>query len=90
MLKESHAIDLARSLSQYPDVVANTLKTQEPSTMLTYLFKMSHALSSSYDILQVVGSEPELKRARLALYEAARQVLWNGMTLLGLTPVKRM
>lgn len=90
LLKESHAVDLARSLAQYPDVVANTLKTQEPSTILTYLFKMSHALSSSYDILQVVGSEPELKQARLALYEAARQVLWNGMTLLGLTPVKRM
>lgn len=90
LLKESHAIDLARALAQYPDVVANTLKTQEPSTMLTYLFKMSHALSSSYDVLQVVGSEPELKQARLALYEAARQVLWNGMTLLGLTPVKRM
>ena len=90
LLKESHAIDLVRALAQYPDVVANTLKTQEPSTILTYLFKMSHALSSSYDVLQVVGSEAELQKARLALYEAARQVLWNGMTLLGLTPVQRM
>jgi len=90
LLKEPHAVDLVRSLAQYPDVVANTLKTQEPSTVLTYLFKMSHTLSSSYDILQVIGSEPELMKARLALYEAARQVLWNGMTLLGLTPVERM
>jgi arginyl-tRNA synthetase len=90
LLKESHAINLARSLAQYPDVVLNTLKTREPATMLTYLFKMAHALSSSYDHLQVVGSEHELQMARLALYEAARQVLWNGMTLLGLTPVQRM
>lgn len=90
LLKETHAINLARSLAQYPDVVLNTLKTREPATMLTYLFKMAHALSSSYDHLQVVGSEPELQKARLALYEAARQVLWNGMTLLGLTPVQRM
>lgn len=90
LLKEPHAVDLVRSLAQYPEVVSNTLKTQEPATILTYLFKMSHALSSSYDVLQVVGSEPELKQARLALYEAARQVLWNGMTLLGLTPVERM
>ena len=90
LLTESHAVDLVRSLAQYPDVVANTLKTQEPATILTYLFKMAHTVSSSYDILQVVGSEPELMQARLALYEAARQVLWNGMTLLGLTPVKRM
>lgn len=90
LLKEPHAVNLARSLAQYPDVVLNTLKTREPATVLTYLFKMAHALSSSYDHLQVVGSEPELQKARLALYEAARQVLWNGMTLLGLSPVQRM
>ena len=90
LLQETHAINLARSLAQYPDVVLNTLKTREPATLLTYMFKMAHALSSSYDHLQVVGSEPELQKARLALYEAARQVLWNGMTLLGLNPVKRM
>lgn len=90
LLTEPHAINLARALAQYPDVILNTLKTREPATVLTYLFKMAHALSSSYDHLQVVGSEPELQKARLALYEAARQVLWNGMTLLGLTPVQRM
>jgi arginyl-tRNA synthetase len=50
---------------------------------------MTHALSSSYDILRVIGSEPELKEARMALYEAARQVLHNGMSLLGLNPVDR-
>lgn len=90
LLTEPHAINLVRALAQYPDVILNTMKTREPATVLTYLFKMAHALSSSYDHLQVVGSEPELQKARLALYEAARQVLWNGMTLLGLTPVKRM
>ncbi|KAL9066022.1 MAG: hypothetical protein Q9157_007276 [Trypethelium eluteriae] len=89
LLTEPHAIDLLRSLAQWPDVFQNTLKTLEPVTVLTYLFKMSHALSSSYDHLQVVGSEPELKKARFALYTCARQVLNNGMRLLGLTPVER-
>ena len=89
LLTESHAVDLVRSLAQWPDVFQNTLKTLEPITVLTYLFKMSHALSSSYDHLQVVGSEPGLKEARLALYTCARQVLNNGMTLLGLSPVER-
>jgi arginyl-tRNA synthetase len=83
------AVDLVRVLSQWPDVVQNTLKTLEPTTVLTYLFKMTHALSSSYDVLQVVGSEPDIKKARMALYESARQVLFNGMRLLGLNPVDR-
>jgi arginyl-tRNA synthetase len=89
LLKERHAIDLIRALSQWPDVFLNTLKTMEPVTVLTYLFKMTHALSSSYDHLQVVGSEAELKKARLALYTAARQVLNNGMRVLGLSPLER-
>lgn len=89
LLNEKHAIELIRSLAKWADVFQNTLKTQEPVTVLNYLFKMTHLLSSSYDHLQVVGSEPELKKARLALYTSARQVLNNGMRLLGLSPVER-
>lgn len=89
LLTESHAIDLVRVLTSWPDMVQQTLKTLEPTTVLTYLFKMTHMLSSSYDVLQVIGSEPELMKARMALYEAARQVLNNGMKLLGLNPVER-
>ncbi|EHK50086.1 hypothetical protein TRIATDRAFT_188579 [Trichoderma atroviride IMI 206040] len=89
LLTEQHATNVVRMLSQWPDTVQNTLKTLEPTTVLTYLFKMSHAVSSSYDHLQVVGSEKELMKARMALYDAARIVLSNGMKLLGLTPLER-
>ena len=89
LLTEKHAIDLVRILSQWPDVTQNTLKTLEPTTILTYLFKMTHVLSSSYDQLRIVGSEKELQKARMALYDAARIVLNNGMSLLGLSPVER-
>jgi arginyl-tRNA synthetase len=90
LLKEPHAINVARLLAQWPDTVLNTLKTLEPTTVLTYLFRMTHVVSSSYDQLQVVGSEPEIMKARMALYDAARIVLYNGMRLLGLTPLDRM
>lgn len=86
----THAINLIRALAQYPDVILNTMRTQEPATMVTYLFKMTHLLSSSYDVLRVVGEQEELAAARLALYESARMVLRSGMQLLGLTPVERM
>jgi arginyl-tRNA synthetase len=89
LLTGPHAENLIRVISQYPDVVQNTLKTLEPTTILVYLFKMTHALSSSYDHLRIVGSEKELMKARMALYDAARIVLNNGMRLLGLSPVER-
>jgi arginyl-tRNA synthetase len=90
LLTEPHALNLIRVISQYPDVVQNALKTLEPTTILTYLFKMTHSLSSSYDHLRIVGSEKELMKARMALYDAARIVLNNGMRILGLSPVERM
>ncbi|KAJ4290042.1 arginyl-tRNA synthetase [Collariella sp. IMI 366227] len=88
LLTEPHAINIVRLLAQWPDTVQNTLRTLEPTTVLTYLFKMTHTLSSSYDQLQVVGSERELMKARMALYDAAHTVLGNGMRLLGLSPVE--
>lgn len=72
-------------------MVNQALKTLEPTTILTYLFKFTHELSSSYDHLRVLNA-PEgraVSVARAALFEAARQVLRNGMTLLGMTPVER-
>lgn len=90
LLVEPHAISLIRILAQYPDTIKKALKTLEPSTIVTYLFSLTHVVSQCYDVLWVAGQEKELATARLALYVAARQVLYNGMTLLGLTPVERM
>lgn len=89
LLSEVHASNVVRTLAQWPDTLVNTLKTREPVTVLTYLFKLTHVISSSYDHLQVVGSERELMKARMALYDASRIVLANGMRLLGLTPLQR-
>ncbi|KAF8004222.1 hypothetical protein HF325_001670 [Metschnikowia pulcherrima] len=90
LLTEDSASDLIRTLAQYPDVIKKALKTSEPSTIVTYLFNLTHIVSSCYDTLWVAGQEEELATARLALYAAAKQVLYNGMVLLGLSPVERM
>ncbi|KAI0000103.1 arginyl-tRNA synthetase [Xylariaceae sp. FL0662B] len=92
LAQSPHAISLLRSLARFPDMVNQAQKTLEPTTILVYLFKLTHELSSSYDHLRVVNP-PEgraVSIARAALYEAVRQVLHNGMTLLGLTPLDRM
>lgn len=86
-----HAISVLRSMARFPDMVNHALRTREPTTILTYLFKLTHELSSSYDHLRVLNAPEgrEVSVARAALYTAARQVLRNGLTLLGLTPLER-
>lgn len=68
LIKEPHGIDLVRQLAAWPDIFTTTLKTQEPTTVLTYLFKLTHALSSSYDHLQILGSERETMLARYVFF----------------------
>lgn len=101
LITAKEGIELVRSLAQWPDVFLNTYKTREPVTILTYLFKMTHLLSSCYDAKDVnnknaktmsvmYAESPEKRNATMALYDSARQVLNNGMRLLGLKPVERM
>ncbi|KXX82919.1 Arginine--tRNA ligase, cytoplasmic [Madurella mycetomatis] len=51
-LEDDYSAGLIRIMAQYPDVVATAFKNLEPSTILTYLFRLTHQLSSSYDVLQ--------------------------------------
>lgn len=90
LLTEPIAQQLTRVLAQYPDTLLMSFRNSEPSTVITYLFRLSHTVSSCYDILWVRNQDPEVAKARMALYAAARIVLRNGLTLLGITPVERM
>ncbi|KAK4561272.1 arginyl-tRNA synthetase [Recurvomyces mirabilis] len=101
VIQAKEGVELVRCLAQWPDVFLNAYKTREPVTVLTYLFKMTHLLSSCYDAkdagnrnaktMSVMYAEsPEKKAALMGLYDSSRQVLANGMRLLGLKPVERM
>ncbi|KAF7316997.1 DALR-1 domain-containing protein [Mycena chlorophos] len=87
----SHAREIVFLLGSYPDVVKVAMKTYEPSGVVTFLFRLSHAISSAWEVLAVKG-EPDLEkaRARLWMYECARDVLGSGMRLLSIRPLDRM
>ncbi|KAF2677098.1 arginyl-tRNA synthetase-like protein [Lentithecium fluviatile CBS 122367] len=90
LLTEPLDHSLVRLLVQYPDIVQMTLTTLEPTTILTYLFLLTHGINSHYHKIKIIGSEPELMKARLALYDATKAVLNHGMRVLGLQPLERM
>lgn len=90
LLSEQSATDMVKLLAIWPAVVQQTYKAQEPSTIVTYLYRLCHAISGAYDKLWVHGQEAELAKARMALYISCKIVLGNGMQLLGLRPLERM
>jgi arginyl-tRNA synthetase len=86
--------DLVRTIGEYPRVVASAAELREPHRVARYLEELAGAYHKFYDSCRVlpVGDEPVggLHAARLALCAATRQVLANGLGLLGVSAPERM
>ncbi len=96
LLTTPEEIDLMRILIGYPDVVARAAKNFEPhkipaylETVATLYHRFQHA-GKVDDKLRVVTKDKPMTLARLALCRAARIVLSNGLTLLGITQPEKM
>ena len=90
LLVEPKARDIILLMALYPDVVKSALKGLEPSTIVTFCFRLTHAISSAWETLIVKGQEREVAMARLWLYVSARDVLASAMRLLTLDPLQKM
>jgi arginyl-tRNA synthetase len=88
--------DLLRALGEFPRVVAAAAELRAPHRVARYLEELAGTYHRFYDVCRVLPSEhedspgPELVHARLALCEATRTVLENGLGLLGVSAPDRM
>ncbi len=86
-------IDLVRKLGEFPEMVTRAAETREPHHVAYYLRDLA-GLWNPY--LQdgvnhrIVSEDAALSAARLALALAVRQVLRNGLGLLGLSAPEQM
>ena len=94
LLEHPREGDLIRTLGEFPTVVASAAELREPHRVARYLEALASAYHKFYDACRVLpmGEEDttELHRARLALCDAARQVLANGLGMLGVSAPERM
>jgi arginyl-tRNA synthetase len=77
-------------LSRYAEVVENAGASLEPHLVATYLRELAAAFHGWYNTSQFIVDEADLRDARLALANAARQVLANGLDLLGMSAPESM
>jgi arginyl-tRNA synthetase len=91
LLLEPQARDIVFLLGTYPDVVRTALRTHEPSGIVTFAMRLSHAISSAWEVVLVKGEKDvEKAKARMWLYLNARDVLGAAMRLLSIRPLERM
>lgn len=91
MLKEPEARSLALILGRFPEVVSGAAERLEPHDIANYLREVASEFHSFYNALKLIDSDDQaLSLARLALAEATRQVLENGLDLLGVSAPESM
>ncbi len=85
-LTEEHEAALLKQLDKYPEVVANAARNSEPHTVATYLRELAGDFHTWYNAHKMlVDDDKALRDARLALSVAVRQVIANGLALLGVS-----
>ena len=89
-LDETHEGELMTQLSRYPEVVESAALNEEPHQIVHYLRELSQALHSYYNSHQFLVDDTALRDARLCLVAACRQVLANGLGLLGVSAPQSM
>lgn len=86
--------ELIRSLGDFPGVLKAAASLREPHRVCRYLEDLAGDYHRFYDSCRVLPQGDEeaggLHRARLALCEATRQVIANGLNILGVSAPERM
>ena len=89
-LDNEHESALMVELSRYSEVVEAAATSLEPHLIANYLRELAYALHTYYNAHQFIVEDADLRDARLTLAVATRQVLANGLDLLGVSAPEQM
>ncbi|MDC1340375.1 arginine--tRNA ligase [Oceanospirillaceae bacterium] len=89
-LKEAAEITLMQQIALYPEVLANAASNHEPHQIAHYLKDLAGNFHSYYNAHRMVIDDVLLRNARMCLCMAARQVMANGLDLLGVDAPEHM
>ena len=89
-LVDPRELALAARLGDFPDVLAAAADELAPHQVAFYLRELAGEFHSYYNSVRVLVPEPAVRRARLALSAAVRQVIANGLGLLGVSAPEKM
>ena len=89
-LDSPQAQSLMLLLAKYPDMLSNAASGFAPHDVAFYLRELAANYHSYYDAERILVDDEDVKLARLALVAATRQVLHNGLRVLGVSAPAKM
>ncbi|MBF0181087.1 MAG: arginine--tRNA ligase [Magnetococcales bacterium] len=83
-------LDLIRRLGLFPETVEGAALSREPHRLTYYLSELAAAFHGYYNNYRILDEDPGLRGARMELCLAVRQVIANGLDLLGVSAPESM
>jgi arginyl-tRNA synthetase len=97
LLESEEEIQLIKLLASWPRILAGAAKYFEPQRIAYYTIDVAYQFHSIWNLGKEdktyrfnILDNTELTAARLALVEATRLVIANGLEIMGVTPIKKM
>ena len=90
LLQSDHEHALLTLLERYPELVQSAADNYEPHQINYYLRDTATAFHSYYNTSRFLDAEPNVRAAMLGLCAATRQVLANGLAILGVSAPEQM
>ena len=90
LLNEDETVVLIKSLWQFPSVTLRAAESYEPALICNYLIDVCGNLNRFYNTHRVLSDNEEITSARILLADATRQVIKNGLGLLGIHAPEQM
>jgi arginyl-tRNA synthetase len=89
-LTEKHEQALMTTLSKFAELVETAAANHEPHQIAHYLRDLANDLHTYYNAHQFIVDDEIIRNSRLALIKATKQVLQNGLSLLGVSAPDKM
>jgi arginyl-tRNA synthetase len=89
-LTSARAMSLMHKLAEYPDMLAHAAQELAPHAIAFYLRELAGEFHSFYNAERVLVDSQSERDARIALLAATRQVLANGLAMIGVSSPAKM
>jgi arginyl-tRNA synthetase len=77
-------------IGRFPEIVRKAAENNEPHMIANYMYDLAGDFHTWYNSEKTLVEDTDLRNARLTLAEAVRQVLANGLDLLGVSAPSKM
>ncbi len=89
-LTEDHEQALLQRLARYPEILELAARQRAPQHLVHFLRELAHELHTYYNAHRFIADDSGLRDARLMLINGVRQVIRNGLELVGVSAPESM